>query len=187
MKSSKRRLISFAMVLVMIFTLSTVLSGCYITHSGKMNLVEGTYVLTSYSGDGNYMEERDITLYIVIRSDGTGYYAYKDKNTEPHIAELRCRFIQDTETPGKYQYGEIDFDGDGVYENFGINARWTEQHLGYSRMVFGGNILEGTYGHQYTISASFDRVSKKTDLSYINEKFGSFDPAPFGSLRAEGN
>ena len=144
MKNSKRQLLSsFSLVLILILSL-TVLSGCYITNSAKMKYVEGTYELTTYSGDGNWLEEREMKLIMVIRSDGTGYYGYKDHDTEPFISELRCRFINDPEESGKYEYVEIDFDGRGEYHKFAINGRpWqTNTNLNSQKPQWKGNIIE---------------------------------------------
>ena len=80
MKNSIRRLISLATVLALLILSAAVLSGCYVVKSGKMYKIEGTYQLTSYSGKSDYIAERGMTLYIVIRSDGTGYYAYSMVN-----------------------------------------------------------------------------------------------------------
>ena len=61
------------------------LSGCYNVRSGKMKRVQGTYELTGYSTDKDEIEARGIKLYVVIRSDGTGYYAYEDKDTDRYF------------------------------------------------------------------------------------------------------
>ena len=145
-----------------------------------MKLVEGTYELTSYSGDTNWLEERGMKLIMVIRADGTGYYGYKANNKDPFISELRCRFVRDTENPDKYQYVEIDFTGNGEYTSFGIYATFSEQKLNYSTIKWKDNILENGLQVDYHISVGFTRTSKATDRSVIDEHFSGSPVLPLG-------
>ncbi|MBO5716335.1 MAG: hypothetical protein J6S23_08110 [Clostridia bacterium] len=187
MKNSYRRLLSFALVLVLILSTAAVLSGCYVTRSAKMKFVEGTYELTSYSGDSNWLEERGIKLIMVIRSDGTGYYGYKDNTTDGFISELRCRFTQDTEDSSKYQYVEVDFTGNGEYHQLGINADWRTQKLGSSTAKWKGNLFQGTAEIDYYISVGFTRISKKTDRSVLDEHFpGEHQTVVYGMQKYQG-
>ena len=184
MKNSYRRLLSLAIVLVLILSTAAVLSGCYITRSAKMKYVEGTYELTSYSGKTNYLEERGIKLIIVIRADGTGYYGYKNNDTEAFISELRCRFIQDTEDSSKYQYVEIDFEGKGEYVQLGINSDWKTQKLGKSRPVYKGNLFQGNVELYYQETIGFTRISKATDRSVLDEHFtGEHQTVVYGTQK----
>ncbi len=187
MKNSKRRLLSsLALVLILILS-TTVLSGCYVVNSGKMSKVEGTYMLTHYSGDGDRLTERGITMYMVIRADGTGYYAYKDNNKAARISELRCRFTQDEEEAGKYSYVEIDFHGRGEYEKFAINSRLFESTNLNSQTAVWKPIVWGEVPEiDYYIDVDFTRVSKATDLSYIKENFGDVPQLPLGAMNYDG-
>ena len=187
MKNSYRRLLSLALVLVLILSTAAVLSGCYITRSAKMKLVEGTYELTSYSGDTNWLEERAIKLIMVIRSDGTGYYGYKDNKNEGFISELRCRFTADPEESSKYQFVEIDFTGDGEYHRLGINADWKTQKLGSSTPKWKGNLFQGNAEIDYYVSVGFTRISKKTDRSIFDEHFrGEHQTVAYGTQKYQG-
>ena len=181
----KKSLLSIVLIMVFVFSVFQ-LSGCYIVDSGKMKNVEGTYELTIYGTNKNEIEARGITLYVVIKSDGSGYYAYSDNDTEMYYSELRCRFIADTEESGKYSYVEIDFLGNGEYEKFGVNSKIDNKTLTYSRYVWKGSILNGTLSVDYTISATLNRVDKATDLSYIKEKFGDKNVVPFGAKNLSG-
>lgn len=185
MKNSYRRLISLVMVLALIFSVTAVLNSCYVVRSGKMKNIEGTYVLSTYSGDGDYKEQRGITLYMVLRSDGTGYYAYSSNGTEPHIAELRCSWVSDTEKSGHYSYVKINFRGDGEYVEFAINNGGSSTSLNKSTAYWGDVIKDG-FSIKYYITSTFSRVDKSTDLSYINENFGTYEPIPYGALRFDG-
>ena len=111
MKNKKRVLVSILLLCSLLFSLFY-LSGCYMISSGKMKNVEGTYELVTYSTDEDEIASRGIKLYMVIKGDGTGYYAYTDNDTELYYAELRCRFTQDPEKSGYYEYVEINFTGE---------------------------------------------------------------------------
>ena len=186
MKNFKRRLISLITVLALILALTPLLSGCYIVQSGKMNWIEGTYQLTSYSGKTNYMEERGIKIFMIIRADGTGWYGYQSNNSEPYITELSCRFTQDTEKSGHYSYVEIDFAGNGTYEKFGIQASRTDSSLGSSEAVWAGNLFKGDLRIDYYITSRFERVDKSTDLAKLKELFGDHPVMPRGAMNCDG-
>ena len=78
MKNYSKRLLSLILVIALILSISALLSGCYLTKSGKMKQIEGVYELTSYSGKTNYMEERGTKIIMVIRADGTGNSSWCD-------------------------------------------------------------------------------------------------------------
>ncbi len=180
MKNSIRRLLSLALILILILSTATVLSGCIVTKSAKMKYVEGTYELTTYSGDSDWLTERGIELIMVIRQDGTGYYGYKDNDTEPFISELRCRFISDTEESSKYQYVEIDFEGNGEFHQLGIYADLRKQNLNSKQAKWKGNLFEGTAEIDYYIDVGFTRIDKDTDRSLIDERFAGAPVLPYG-------
>ena len=183
---TKRRISFLSLALIVIMS-ALLLSSCYVVKSGSMSKIEGTYVLTGYSGKGDYLTERGIVMYLVIRSDGTGYYAYKDNNTQAYITELRCRYVQDTEEAGKYSYVEIDF-GTGEYVKFAVYAPTFEiqTNLNFTRPVWKPVVWGEPLEIDYNINVDFARVSRKTDLSYINENFGSAPSLPFGTKRFDG-
>ena len=184
MKKLTKRILSFVVVLTLILSLSTLFSGCYLTRSGKMSQIEGIYELTSYSGKSNYMEERGVKILLLIRSDGTGWYGYQTNTSEPYITELRCRFVQDTEEPGKYNHVEIDFAGNGEYVNFGIFADLSSSTLNSSRAVWGANPFKD--GIEYYITSTFKRIDKSTDLEKLKELFGDCPVMPRGAMRYDG-
>ena len=183
MKSGRKIFNLIAVMLVLLFSVTS-LSGCYVISSAKMKYVEGTYSLTSYTAEQNLLENNGITMLMVIRSDGTGYYAYGDNDTPMHISELKCRFIRDTENDAKYSYVEIDFLADGGYQKFGVNSH--SKTLSISTPRYSGNIFEGDFGIDYYVSATFTRQSADKDLSYIEKTVGSHDVIPHGLIRASG-
>lgn len=187
MKNSLKRILSLSMVLFLILSTAAVFSGCYMIESEKMSKVEGTYELTSYSGQENYMEQREMKLYVVIRADGTGYYAYKDKDKEPHIAELKCSFEADLEEGGKYSYIHLDFGNGETPTKLGIKAAGlfkisTKLNVTTLKWKDVSDLSQGTY----SVNVTFTRVSKATDLSYVYEQFGKYDTIPYGIISCDG-
>ena len=172
MKNLTKRILSLTIVLILIFSVATVFTGCYVIKSEKMSKIEGTYELTSYSGQEDYLSERGMKLYIVIRSNGTGYYAYKDANTDPHISELTCSFETDPEKSGKYSYVHLDFGNGESPTKLGVQAAGffeISTRLGATTLKW-KNVSDLSQG-TYSVSVGFTRVSKATDLSYVNEHF----------------
>ncbi len=188
MKSLTRRFLSLTLVLALVLSLSTLLSGCYMVKSGKMNQVEGTYKLTGYTGKTNYLEERGIELYIVIRSDGTGFYAYKANGIEPHISEIRCSFERDPEESDKYSYVSINFGNGSDPIKLAIVAQIfkLETNLNSQKPVWKPIVWGETPSIDYNIDVDFTRVSTATDLSYIHENFGNYNLVPYGVMRYSG-
>lgn len=178
------RFIAISVILIMSIL---VLNSCYVVKSGKMSRIEGTYMLTSYSGDGDYITERGITMYVIIRADGTGYYAYTDGTCDPYIAQLHCRYVQDTEEAGKYSYVEIDF-GTGEYVKFAVYAPTLEfkTNLNFTKPVWKPVVWGEPLEIDYNINVDFTRVSRKTDSSYIVENFGKAPVLPYGAKRLDG-
>ena len=188
MKNSIRRLISLATVLALLILSVAVLSSCYVVKSGKMNRVEGVYKLTTYSGKTNYLEERGIEMYMIIRADGGGYYAYKDNDTAPYISELRVTYESDPEESGKYSYVNIKFTGSGdpahlaVYApTFDFNTNLNSQKPVWKPIVWGE-----TPEIDYYIDVDFTRVERSTELDALKELFGDAPLLPYDAKRYDG-
>lgn len=170
MKSSKRQLTALAALLAILILSAAVLSSCYIVKSGKMNKIEGTYQLTTYSGKSDYLAERELVLYVVIRANGTGHLAWKDNSGEPHFEDITCSFEADPEKSGYYSYVLIDFKNGKGPTRFGIQAAGLfeiDTKLGSSTLAWNNtsDLSQGTH----TVNVTLTRVSKATDLSYVNE------------------
>lgn len=185
MKKNKttRHIASLTMALLIIFS-TLLLSGCYIVDSGKMRAIEGTYELTTYSTRDNRIEARGMQLFIVIKSDGNGYYAYRDNDTPLHLSEMKCRFTQDTEKSGHYSYVELEFKNSNNWFKLGVNAR--AKQLGSNIPKYKGNIFEGTLSVDYYETITFTRVDKATDTSYISDTLGELPIMPYGTPAING-
>ena len=170
MKNSTRRLISLATVLALLILSAAVLSSCYVVKSGKMNKIEGTYQLTSYSGKGDYLTERGMVLYIVIRADGTANLVWKNQHTGPHYQDITCSFESDPEKSGYYSYVLIDFKNGKSPTRFGVQAAGLfeiDTKLNSSTLAWNdtSDLSQGTH----TVNLTFTRVSKSTELDYADE------------------
>lgn len=170
MKKYSRRIASLALAIILIMS-TLAFSGCYVISSGTLKQVSGTYKLTKYTDKVDRLETDGIEMYLVLTSGSTGYVAYRDNETAGYTRTVSLRYIEDTEDPGKYSYVEIDFDGEGKYEKFGIYCKLFERKLNATRTKWKGNPFEGTLQVDYTISIEFERVSSATDLSYVNKHF----------------
>ncbi len=165
-----------ALIAVLIF--STIFAtGCYIIKGVKMKDLVGTYELTHYSAKTDLLAEREIKLYMVIKSDGSGYYVYKDKNTELYASEMRFSFETNAEDSSKYDYVHAQFTLNEDAVKFGINGKNLNHQTIKWKPLEWGKPLE----RDYTIDVDFNKVSKKTDLSYVKEQLdANFTALPFG-------
>jgi len=188
MKNSIRRLISLATVLALLILSVAVLSSCYVVKSGKMNRVEGVYKLTTYSGKTNYLEERGIEMYMIIRADGGGYYAYKDNDTAPYISELRVSYESDPEESGKYSYVNIKFTGSDDPAHFAVYAPTFDfnTNLNSQKPVWKPIVWGETPEIDYYIDVDFTRVEKSTELDALKELFGDAPLLPYDAKRYDG-
>lgn len=188
MKNSIRRLISLATVLALLILSVAVLSSCYVVKSGKMNRVEGVYKLTTYSGKTNYLEERGIEMYMIIRADGGGYYAYNDNDTAPYISELRVSYESDPEESGKYSYVNIKFTGSDDPAHFAVYAPTFDfnTNLNSQKPVWKPIVWGETPEIDYYIDVDFTRVERSTELDALKELFGDAPLLPYDAKRYDG-
>lgn len=169
-----------ALIAVLVF--STIFAtGCYIIRSVKMTDLVGTYELTRYTAKTDILAEREIKLYMIIKSDGSGYYVYKDKDTALYASEMRFSFETDPEESSKYEYVHAQFNLQDETVKFGVNGK----NLNYNKIVWKQLTLENFKLEQdYTIDVDFNKVSEKTDLSYVNDVFDTnLTALPYGLAR----
>ncbi|MBR7116485.1 MAG: hypothetical protein IKC87_02120 [Clostridia bacterium] len=184
MKNFKKP-ITLCLVAALLFISVFSLSSCYIVDSGEMSEIEGSYMLSRYSTDEDEIAANNISLYIMIKSDGTGYYAYSSDDVSLHYAGLRCRFTADTEEAGKYSYVEINFGSSDEWYKFGVNAG--AEKLSYSKPKYKGNLFAGDLAIDYYIDVDFIRVDKRTTINYMRAKLGEAPILPYGGLRLDGS
>ena len=164
-----KRVIRASVAICLMQAILFLLCACYIVSPARMRNIEGTYQLTTYSTSEDKIAARGMTLYMVIRSDGSGYYAFSDNDTELYYSDVKCRFTQDSERSGYYSYVEVDF-GNGEWVNLGVNSN--SKTLGSSVPKYKGNIFEGTLEVDYYTTVTFTRVSRIKDMRFINKQLG---------------
>ena len=145
-------------------------SGCYVVKGVKMSKLVGTYELTHYSGKEDYIARDEKKLYIVINSDGKGYYVYEDKNTPLHCAEITCRFTANQEDSSVYDYVGLSFSRNtSEYHKLAVNGKnLNSKQTKWKPINKIGDPLE----IDYYIDVDFNKVDNATDLSYVEKTLG---------------
>ena len=197
MKIAKRLI-----VLTFILTLVVSALGCYRIDGQKMKNVVGTYKLTSYiytpkyeRKEGytprtfNYIEDEDYLYedYLIITGNGMGYYVHKGVNEQAYVKEVTL----------SYEYSSED---SSIVEYVGFNDALTVNSTsGFNRMGVIKNGLNYTLGSfDYTelftkrpmrseyLSVSWEKVSSKTDLSFVKEKIENLKEYSYSAFGARG-
>lgn len=180
----KKRALMLTLVLTLVLSVCSSLCSCVQISSATLSEIEGTYELTGYSGKEDLLTSRNIALKIVIRADGTGYYACTKDGAEPYISELKCEFEPDTENPGKYSYVTLTFSGGGTKHRLAIDSK--NKNLNSMTPVWTGSLLNGDLTVDHYINVDFTMVSRSTDISSLREAFPNAPFYPFGSLDCGG-
>ena len=170
--------------------MASMLSACYVSRPAALKKVVGTYELTSFTQTYpaeneeseaktvDMIKEKEIKAYLVLASDGTGYYVYKDKDTELTTHKLNITYSYDEDDTSKvkeiYYTDGSDTSGDGApnkgHERLGVYFKWTTKKLTYT--------MPAVLGRKYSQSVRYDKVDKATDLSYASKKMGATLVAP---------
>ncbi|MGN0771402.1 MAG: hypothetical protein ACI4MI_02325 [Christensenellales bacterium] len=177
----KKRCLIF--ILTVIFAISAAITfvGC---QSADRNDIQGTYEMTEWS---KYYEdnvatdiiERDgVKAYIVITGEDRGFYVYSDNSTPLYCKQVELTYDYSSSDPDKLIKVTLK-DGLGVSMSFTTSKTSTDVKLKDHKIKF----LD-----QKESMKVFTRISKKTDLSTVNEKVGQtltyvdFEDAPFDCL-----
>ena len=176
-----KRLIAVLLAATLLFALS----GCYVISAQKMYRVKGTYVLSQYTvtpkheRDGttpttyNYVEDSEHLYkdYLIVTGEGEGYYVHSEKDSAPTVQRvtLSYEYEEDTSKVSYVSYGKADDQNPLTGMKLGV----TKGRLNYSRPAFDYTEL-GTKRPMRTegVSVRFERVSRKTDLSYAEKELG---------------
>ena len=177
----KRKLINiFSIIALVAVTLSLV--SCYASKPGTLKQLVGTYELTKYtlsnSNDNSDPEANDqikkegIVAYLVIKNDGTGFYAYKSSSEALRVEAIKVKYVYDEEETNKIK--EISFtngqettgkDVPGCgYETLGLYFKLFKKTLNQSHPA--------VFGKKTSTSVTYTKVSSKSDLSYVEKKMG---------------
>ena len=182
------------------------LTACYNSaHPASMSQLVGTYELETYKigtpkteeelskkqsedeSNFNYtdkIQEKNITCYLVVKDDGTGYYVYGDKDTALYAKEVKIFYSYNEEEKDKVKeikytagtpHNGDDYPGCGE-EPLGVNAK--TKTLNYYLGTYDAGKVFGS--RKYTQQVTYKKVSDKTDLSYVAGKVNkNLATAPF--------
>ncbi len=191
--------------------------GCYKTNPATMNDLVGTYELTLFTRrytDENvkregeedkpeiihdYIQEKGITAYLVVGSEGKGYYVYKDNQTPVSAAEVKIQYNYEEKTEGegenattvktdniktlRYFDGKDrakDYPGAGE-ESLGFDNKNKSLNVTYN--AYNGIILK----RNNTQRVDYKKVDSATNLSYVERKLGQkLRIVPYELIRFDG-
>ncbi len=179
-----KKIIVLLLCAAVIVCLCASFAGCYISKPDTMEHLVGTYRLESYTrtpknSDSetetqsiDMIKDKGITAYLIVKSDGTGYYAYKDDSTPAYARSINIEYTYDGEKSDsveKIRYDDgYDHTGDGYpgkgYEVLGLNFTKREKKLSFT--------MPAVFKRDYSQSVRYEKVSDTTDLSYVSEKMG---------------
>ena len=171
----KIRLLSIVLALGLL--IATV-AGCSFVQGQKMDDVKGTYHLTRYNStdaDTNkvtdYILEKGYEVYLVVTGTSTGYYVFKDNDTEqPWYKEVYLSYEYNSEDSSKVEHVNYKFSqSDNKEYSFGV----TKGGLNYSKPPL--KITDKIYTNGE--SWNWKKESDAIDLSYATEKLGEIVPA----------
>lgn len=173
MRNLKKYIAAIALILA-----ACTFAGCYVINGGTVEKVKGVYLLETFTRSyppkegeeegerHDYIKERNLTEYLVIGEDGSGYVVSKE-GSEIKAVRATFTFSYDSEEPDLITY--VEFKGSATGEGrFGVNTK----------RLFGDTALNVThpniFGREHSDTVRFKRVSKKADLSYVTKKLGKF-------------
>ena len=164
----KLKIVAFAVLSVMLMVL---FAGCYVVSGQRMKRVQGTYELISYSRTNgktnavtNYLEVDGYQAFLVVTGSGTGYYVFRDNDTPPTVRQVSLRYEYNQEDSKKVDYVFYRFEGQEE-QKFGV----TRDSLSFSKPAI--KLSENIYTDG--LSMSWRRADEATDLSYVEEQWGT--------------
>lgn len=179
--------------LCMAIVLSAItLTACYPSNPTKMSKLVGTFQLTSFTRSytdekvddqqvtHDMLAERGIEVYLVVKSDGTGYYIYKDNDHAAGARIVKITYSYDEDDSALvssivYNVGIGEY-GDGSpmigREHLGVNFKRRRKQLSYT--------MPAVFGRKYSQSVVYKQVSSDTTLAYAQKQLGvTLQVAPY--------
>ncbi len=176
MKKILLSVICFALVAFSLFGLTA----CYTSKPDTMDNLTGTYKLTLFTSKPkdagqeveptDMIKEKGVAAYLIVKDDGTGYYAYKD-NEKSWIRSVRITYSYDEEDASKVK--ELRY-----YD--GMGADQTKRYPGTGRETLGLTFTKKEkklhYNQPAVISVkqstvvTYEKVNNGTDVNYVADK-----------------
>ncbi len=183
----KRKISILCLTLILLVSLS--LTSCNLIKSGTMKKIKGTYELTAYSltyeaehiPEGSealvdYKEREGIEMYLVIDGSGEGTVVYKSSEREAIRYKVNITYTYDTDDASKISYvnyKSASASGDDKdilhYEQLAVFATYSDVTLSYTLPNL--RFVDGGIKKVSTDYIKFNKVSKKTDMSYVEDNF----------------
>ena len=188
----KKKFLLLATLSLFVILSAVVLSACYVSNPATLDNVVGTYELDTYTrtpkADGettydsiNMIEKYGIKAYLVLKENGRGYYVYKDNETPLYAKEIIVTYKYDSDelVESIYYNAGVSDKGDGYpgkgEEDLGVNFKKKRKRLAYNFPA----IKIGAIDRQFSQTVHYEKVSDKTDLSYVKGKLGNVSVAPY--------
>lgn len=203
----KKKITCVTLVITLLATL-LLLAACYVSRPDKVENVVGTYKLIVFTHTlpasdpenpdadldkrtTDFIKTKGITAYLVVKSDGKGYYVYKDNENALSAKEVLVTFSFDEDdnsrvkeihyTSGGDYHGD-DYPGKGK-ETLGVNFSKSSKIISYYLPSWNGNLIKRDHSQQVT----YEKVSDAADLSYVNEQLNvSLAVAPYETAKLDG-
>ena len=145
-------------------------SGCYMIQGQKMKDVKGTYELTNYTrtnGKTNattdYIAEYGYRVYLIVTGSGEGYCVFSNNETAHYYYNCNLSYTYKQEDSSIVEY--VVYTYNGKTQKFGV----TKSALNFSRPAIKISDKMAQDGYELR----WKQVSDDTDLSYVEEIFGS--------------
>ncbi len=176
-------------VAVCLFLCVTFGAGCYVTNAQPMKKIKGTYKLTQYKTTDKRYDENDsvvttvvdkiveegMEVYLVVTGESTGYYAYKDKETEAYAQEVELYYEASPEDTSEYTFVGYRVNTYSDFDKFGV----TKNRLNKSVPSICMKIKDRPM-YQQGYDKDWEKVSDAIDLSYVSAQLGGLTPYKFG-------
>ena len=194
-----RRLLAILLTLAILFTTTS----CYMISGQKMNKVKGTYKLTNYSYTPSHERREGYTPktydyingeeylyedYLIITGSSIGYYVHKQVGQDAYVKEVTLSYEYSQDDSSKVEYiiynDSITVNGDeGGLNRLGVNR----DVLNYSKASFDyKELFTKREMRSESLSVSWKKVDKATDLSYVEEKLGNLIKYDYKSFSVRG-
>ncbi len=196
------KLVKRLIAVIFIITLLSASAGCYVISGQKMRRVQGTYKLTHYTyipqyerKEGytpptrNYVEDEAYRYedYLVVTGSGSGYYVHKSATESAYVKEITLSYEYNSEDSSKVEYviynDSVTVNSDSGTNRLGV----TRSNLGYSKPAFDyTQLITKRPMRSESISVKWERVSSKTDLSYVEEQLGALKKYEYNAFSVRG-
>lgn len=189
-------------LLLIIATLASVTS-CYFISAQRMSKLEGTYKLTSYTytpsherKDGytpksyDYVNDEEYMFedYLIITGESIGYYVHKDASGEAYVKEVTLSYQYSEDDQSKVAYVtyndsvSVNNDSGGIHKLGVANGmlNYSKSSIDYTELITKRPM------RTESLSVKWEKVSKKTDLSYVEGELGQLKYYDYKSFSMRG-